>query len=242
MPSRRAIQLSILTLVAWLGFAAPLRAECGHERISISGTPVEAAEACRALDAVLGYFRDVGVVVEPAFELVFKDRVVILLPDLAGSGVPRPTQVSGYYDAARRRLEVTTAKSPHKKDRSPWSIAWGPEIAFSILQHELVHMVVYAHLGMRAGQLSGAWHEYIAFAVQLDLMPASLRRRILDSHPTIQAFEHPEWVNPIHYAMDPDAFAIRAYRHAEANGGRGFIRRLLRQEVDFSTRELLWSK
>jgi len=52
-------------------------AACGHEGVSVSGKAEEVADACRALDEVLSYFRKIGVQPAPEVSISFQDQVHI---------------------------------------------------------------------------------------------------------------------------------------------------------------------
>jgi hypothetical protein len=159
-------------------------------------------------------------------EIRFMERVFCDFP--ARNGMPGcSVQVSGLYDHSRKVVEITSADSPFREDRKPWGIEWGPEISCSILQHELTHMAVGAILGDRFGDLGVPWHEFIAYAVQFELMPPSLRSRALDARPDATAFASAGHVNAMSHAMDPDAFAIRSYLYEDAHGGGPLVAEII---------------
>ena len=87
-----------------------------------------------------------------------------------------------------------------------------------------------------------AWHEFIAYSVQFDLMDRELKSKVLANYPDARAFQFPESVNPIVYAADPDEFGVSSYLFTEANSGPRFIGQLLVKEVPFSVQEFefLW--
>ncbi len=221
---------------------AMARAECGYDRFSVNGSAAEIADACRALAEVKAYFKDIGFDFEPRATLKFSDQVFIAGYDRETKEPTGRFRVSGYFDSGRRIIEVTRGDSKHREDRQPWKLRWSADIAYSILQHEISHMAVFEILGARYPRLSKTWLEYIACAVQFDLMNGELKSRILSGYPELRPFEFPEHVNPMIQNVDPDAFAVRAHLHTQANGGRAFIARLLRGQVDFTTSELLWVK
>ena len=150
--------------------------------------------------------------------------------------------VSGYYDFRRRGLQITSGRRDIQRARRPWGIEWGQSIGYSILQHELVHAIVANQLGSKYQKLAKAWHEFIAYSVQLDLMDRELKSKVLANYPNVKPFQFPESVNPITYAADPDEFGISAYLFTEMNGGPRFIGQIIAKEVPFSTEEFefLW--
>jgi hypothetical protein len=223
-------------------------AACGYAGVSVSGTTEEVADACRALDEVLAYFGKIGFQSEPEISISFRDRVYVdMYPQVYGSERKQPagrSEVSGLYDSRRKELQIASARSEVKRERRPWGIEWGPSIAYSILQHELTHAILAGRPGIEYHKLGKSWHEFIAYAVQFDLMDRELKRAVLANYPEAQPFTFPENVNAIVYGADPDAFAVSAHLYAEANGGSKFIRQILAGEAPFGTREFefFWVK
>lgn len=233
---------ALAILLLCIALAHPASASCGHERVSIAGTQSEIDAACEALADVRAYFHDLGFKVEPNVRIAFSDEVFIAVYDPWGAVEPARLQVSAFYDATNRAISTTTPTSTKRGDRKPWGIGWGSDIALSILRHELAHMFSHEILGARYARMSKPWLEFIAAAVQFDLMPPELRSRISQGFPSAEPFAFPEQVNAMIYGFDPDEFALRAYLHTRANGGRSFIRRLLAGDAGIDTSEPLWSK
>ncbi len=239
-----------LVAIVLLGVVVPQHATaaCGYARMSVSGSAEETADACRALEQVVSYFRKIGFEPQPSLAIAFRDRVEIdvYLQDYARRS-ERPAgrnEVSGYYDFRRNELQITSGRRDVARERKPWGIPWGQPIAYSILQHELVHAIVAGLLGGRYQKLGKAWHEFIAYAVQFDVMDAALRRQVIANYPDAEPFQFPESVNAIVYAVDPDAFGVAAHLYAQANGGTAFVRRILLGDVPFTTDEFefLWTE
>lgn len=208
-------------------------AECGHDSVEVSGDDEEIAVACGALDGVLAYFAEAGYIVVPTVTISFQDEV--WFEPEAGGG-PR-LKVSGCFDMRRATIEITRWKVEPASERRPWGVAWDRPIVASILQHELVHMATTSVLAEHHFRLGGAWHEFVAYAVQFALMEPEMRDRILADHATIAPFEMPWAVSPLSYAANPDAFGLRAYLYAQERGGMAFIRQILKDEVEDGTGE-----
>ncbi len=216
-------------------------ADCGFDGVTIVGTATEIADGCRALSGVLGYFSRNGFSVEPHIKIVFKERVFVDLYDAQTLRIASRAQVSGFYDAQRMTVEIASASSPFQRDRKPWGIKWGREIAYSILQHELAHSVTHQILGTGYSRAAKAWLEFIAYSVQFEIMTPELRGAILQANPGINAFDRPEHVNDMIYGFNPDLFGLRAYLFTQASGGREFIRKIIAGEVTFETAPL-WTR
>lgn len=240
-------KLALATTVL-IGIVVPqcTSAACGYDGVSVSGTAEEVADACRALDEVLSYFRNIGLQHDPQVSISFWDQVQIdMFPQTykpTGKDSVGKSQVSGSYDFRRRELQITSGRREIRRERRPWGIEWGQPIAYSILQHELVHAIVAGLLGSEYQKFAKAWHEFIAYSVQFAIMDRELRSKVLANYPDARPFQFPESVNPVVYAADPDEFGVSAYLFTEANGGPGFIRQILAREVPFSIREFefLW--
>lgn len=227
----------IATALAGIALPQYASAACGHEAVSVSGTAEEVADACRALDEVVSYFRKIGFRPAPDIRISFRDHVYIDMYVPAGKEPVGREEVSGAYDCRRKELHIASVRRESRRDRKPWGIAWGLPIAYSILQHELVHATVAGLLGSDYQKLGKAWHEMIAYAVQFDLMDRDLKHAVLANYPNAQPFGFPESVNSMVHGADPDAFGISAHLYAEANGGLNFVRRILAKEVSFGTGE-----
>jgi hypothetical protein len=237
----------MMVAIVLIGIVLPqcASAACGYQGVSVAGTTEEVADACRAIDDVLSYFRKIGFQSDPAVSISFQDQAYIdMYLQTAGKEPVGREEVSGFYNSRRKELQITSGRREIKRERRPWGIAWGPPIAYSILQHELVHAVVASMLGGEYQKLGRAWHEFIAYAVQFDLMDRELKSTVLANYPDGQPFLFPESVNSMVHAADPDAFGVSAHLYAEANGGAEFIRRIVAKQVPFSTGEFeyLWVK
>lgn len=241
----RRVALVAIVLIGIL-LPRPSLAACGYAGVAVSGTAEEIADACRALEDVLGYFRKIGFRPDPVVDISFQDQVHIdMYPhtyEPAGKQAVDRNEVSGSYNFRLRELQITSGRRDIRRERRPWGIAWSQPIAYSILQHELVHAVVANLLGREYQKFAKAWHEFIAYSVQFDLMDRELKNKVLANYPDARAFQFPENVNPIVYAADPDEFGVSSYLFTEANGGPRFIGQLLVKEVPFSTHEFefLW--
>ena len=241
---------TVLVTLVLLGVVLPRHAwaACGYAGVSVSGTAEEVTDACRALDEVLGYFEKLGFQSDPEMRISFQDRVYV---DMylqtygpAGTEPVGSNEVSGFYDSRRKELQIASTRREIKRERRPWGIAWGPPIAYSILQHELAHAIVAGRLGHEYQKLGKSWHEFIAYAVQFDLMDRELKAAVFANYPDAEPFRFPESVNSIVYGADPDAFGVSAYLYAEANGGPKFIGQILANQVSFGTGEFefFWVK
>jgi hypothetical protein len=208
-------------------------AACGHERVEVFGSAREIAVACVALAGVLDYFARAGYAVEPEVTVSFQDEVWY---DYEG-GAGRRIKISGCYDLRRRAIEITRWTADPVTARRPWGQEWGRPMVASILQHEFVHMAATAVLGDGHYRLGGAWHEFVAYAVQFELMDVAMRNEILAANAGLAPFDSPWAVSQLTYAAAPDAFGLRAYLYARERGGMAFIKEVLENETELGTGE-----
>ena len=194
-------------------------ANCGHENVEVVYTQkADLAAACNVLAGTLGYFQRMGFEVEPRFSLTFVDP---------GQGKSVEGVISYGYVDLRSSIIVVYSSSY----REPWGLLWSRKVASSFLQHELVHIAVWQILGPEAERLPREWHEFIAYAVQLDLMDPEILKDVLAHFSDVHAFDELSEVNEFTYGMNPEVFAVAAYLTYRKRGAQNFVRRLLRAEI-----------
>lgn len=217
---------------------------CGFEDVTIEGDLEEVERSCAALARVLKAFDTMGFRVEPKFRLMFKERVLVEM--IAESPEPDDRreflQVSAFFDSRRNLIEATTFDSAYQQDRHPWGVDWGPEIAESILHHELAHMATFAVLGEGYRRIGRAWLEFIAYSIEFEVMNSSLMAQILANNAELEGFASIWEVNGVLHSVDPDGFGLRSHLMTKANGGLEFVRRVIADEVSFSRTDVLWRK
>lgn len=192
-------------------------AACGFPKVDIAEDIADRSQQlCETLADVRAYFAKIGLPFNPEFSARWTRD------PLAAGSVPS----HGSFDPLTGELLLHDSAAAR-----PWGMDWSPAIAAAFLRHELVHMAIRRTLGHKSGRLRKEWHEFIAYAVQLDLMENSLRERILARFPDREPFENLLHVNEFTYGMDPDRFAVLAYTTYLARGGPEFVRQLLAFEI-----------
>ena len=194
------------------------RSSCGYPGVQISSADgADLHVACDALAATVLYFRRVGFRVEPKFSLTFGD-----------DGHPADSvPAHGHFDPQSLRLAV----HPPSPGVAPWGLPWSRKLAASFVHHEFIHMAVWQILRAERTRLPREWHEFIAYAVQLALMEGQLLRDVLAKAADVRPFASLSEVNEFTYGMNPDVFAVAAYRAYRERGAEKFVRQLLRGEV-----------
>lgn len=186
--------------------------------VSFDG-PAELDGSCAAWREVAGYFHKIGFTDIGSVSIVFAERVPQASSQLQLS--------HGYFDAARSRI-VIYRSTPAKA----WGLAWTPEIALSFLRHELVHTSIWTILRSRSAHLRREWHEFLAYAIQFEMMEPAPRDKVLDGFHEVLAFTHLGEINEFTYGMNPEVFAVAAYKTYLARGGSEFVRGVLRDEIE----------
>ena len=107
----------------------------------------------------------------------------------------------------------------------------------SLIVHEMTHaLLAKTYLGL---QLGIAGHEYIAYALQLELMPAKTRQILLDAYPPRFELEFGAF-DETYLARAPVRFATNAWRHFSMAGhGCTFIQKIIEGDVEFPSNEEL---
>ena len=211
----------LVALAAGLGSAYAGTAEsanCGYRGVEVASTQrADLAAACGALADVLAYFGKIGFDFQPILSMKF------VAPRLK----PAEGAVSYGHADVRASLVVVYASS----HRQPWGLPWNKEVRDSFLRHELAHIAVWRILGRDPGRLRREWHEFIAYAVQFQLMNPEMRREVLANFSDVKAFPDLSAVNEFTYGMDPEVFAVGAYLTYREKGAEEFVRGLLRGEI-----------
>lgn len=82
-------------------------------------------------------------------------------------------------------------------------------------------------MGDNYERLPHAWHEALAYAIQISLMKPELSAKVLAKFPAVQAFSSTLEINDLVYSFDPDAFALAAYKTYVKNGDIEFLKQAI---------------
>lgn len=190
------------------------QADCGYRDVVIVySDAAELVAACSALSELTAYFRAIGFEITPLGSLEFANR--------AANG----SASHGYFDRARARVVVYRSAAV-----APWGLSWNLTLAASFLRHELIHMMVW-RAAKDPGRLPREWHEFIAYAIQLDLMETNVLKEVLARRADVQPFDGLLAVNEFTYGMDPEAFAISAYKTYRTRGDAQLVQQLLAGKI-----------
>ncbi|MCB1724625.1 MAG: hypothetical protein H6959_07420 [Chromatiaceae bacterium] len=146
----------------------------------------------------------------------------------------------GLFDPAENRIELLTFAEARRLSASvpPFGLPMDQDLYTSYVAHETAHAIVSQH----AGEQPPAWlaHEYIAYVVQLATMAEGLRAAVLGRY-EIGAFADTDEISGLYYALDPQAFGVKAYRHFSAlDDPATFLHGLLQGEVQLPDPQRDW--
>ncbi len=226
--SCKLLAASVSGLVMCLANQGPARAgpadrspeppvACGHPEVHVAADAAEIEIACAALARILSHFADAGFALEPRVTISFVDEI---------RDTPWPHAPHGYFDRTRSEIVIV------RRAVDQWWALEDEEELLGSLHHELSHMAVATILGDDFSKLTRAWHEYIAYTVQLDLMTAEIREQVLARNPDVPAFSTAFQVNDfVAGLLPPQLMALMSYRAYRNWGGKALLGRLLRFQV-----------
>jgi len=188
---------------------------CGDYAVIIeNASPAETAAVCHALIDITAYFGAIGFDLAP--------RVTIRFVERASDAVH---YVHGYFDDLHSQIVIG-----RQSDTKNWGLVWNDKLAYAFLCHEIAHFATWKILSNARVRLRPEWHELIAYAIQFELMDSEIRTKILTTNTTVQASKSFFEINEFISRMDPDRFAVIAYKTYRDNGSENFVARLLRAD------------
>ncbi len=207
-----ALAGAVLPPIATAGDPCPshlVRVEAGDRR--------DRDNACQGAAEAIEFLRARGLVTDFAFAI----RLVDLLT------APCDASVLAHYRPGRDFVEILTFRAC--REAAPRGNVLGlpldDELYQSLVAHEAAHFI--AEKNFRIARPSLAAQEYIASTVQLGTLPQPLRERILASR-VLEGFGADSEISSLYYALDPQAFAVKAWRHhIRPENGATFYQHLL---------------
>lgn len=211
--------VAVVLLVCGGGMLRAKTPACGYAGVKFINAQLrDIAQACAALREVVDYFGAMGFAFEPV--------VTIELGAASSDAADGWFRSHGVFDARGLTVRLNEAAGFRA-----WGISTPGVLGPSFLKHEFVHLAVHLILGDQVARVPRHWQEFIAYAIQFELMPSHLRAAILEANRDIAAFDDVLYVNEFIYASAPEAFALSAYKMYAAKGRGNFIRQLLTFEI-----------
>lgn len=213
----------LMILVVQLPQVTSAREPCAG--ITTEGSLEEIAIACDSYLRVQAYFARLGFDRSLTLRVRFQDTVRLEGPK---DGYP----VTGLFVPAEALIEMTSLDSAAPARALHWNQSWTRPVAASILDHEFAHAFVE---DVVASPLPQSWNEFVAYAVQFELIQPELREAILVTYPTAKPYQQRSEVCDMAYLIDFDLFGVRSYLTAEAGGGPDYIKKILVGDVQTGT-------
>lgn len=219
--SVRLLLVTLLWLVTAPGYTAT-RVGCPVPGVTVFSDRAEDGElACQAVGKALAFMRDQGFRTDAEFTVDLVDRPLRL----------HGTEVTGTYDSRSYHIEVPSFSQAQlmAQRHPPFRVPMCQAMWQSFVAHEVAHAVAQASFRMPTPSLEA--HEYIAYVVQLATLPEAIRQQLLEAFDN-QAFQHERQINQIFLHLDPEVFAVKAYRHYVAQADpQAFFQRLLTRRL-----------
>jgi hypothetical protein len=213
--------VALLLLVNAPGYSAT-RVACPVPGVTLFSDQAEDGElACQAVGATLAFMRGHGFRVDARFIIDLVDRPLSL----------HGTEVTGTYDSRRFHIEVPSFSQAQlmAQRHLPFRMSMSRALWQSFVAHEVAHAVAQANFRVPKPSLEA--HEYIAYVVQLATLPDVLQQQLLASFSN-PAFYHEREINGIFLQLDPEVFAVKAYRHfVTQSDPQTFFQRLLNSRL-----------
>jgi len=172
---------------------------------------------CESAGAALRFLAECG--------LTSSQPLSIQMVDLLSN--PSPDAALASFEAETGRIEILSFEKGGLllRDGKMFRIPADRSLYLSLVAHEVAHSIV--HRQTTEKPLSRATHEYIAYVTQLATLPDAVRQSVL-SRFRQQAFTHRQEITDLLWAMDPEVFAVKSYRHfIDPENGCSFLATLL---------------
>lgn len=212
--------MSRLFVLLPLLFSVPLWADgnaCDDIPVTVDAADrSDHARICRGARQALTFLAGIG--------LDTSEPLSVLASDAEAAG--HHAAEVGSYDTRDHRVRVRTFDGCARLASAEplFRVPMEESLYASFIAHEIAHAVIHANAGQhRTARIA---QEYIAYVVQLETMPESLRARILARYDQ-EGFNKASDIGETYLLIDPHAFAVKAYRHfLKTENGASFLRRL----------------
>jgi hypothetical protein len=195
--------------------------ECPRIGVDVyAGSARDRALVCAGAGRAVAFFRSHG--------LESKHKIPVTLKD---SAIVNHGAHIGLYDArdeSIRFLSFAQAVLLCEK-QSPFGTPMDEALYTSFATHEVAHALADQHIRSPSGRRLA--QEYLAYVAQISTMDAYKRQDILQRY-DIGAFANPHEISLTYYALDPNAFGVKVYKHFQTLPDQTtFLHALLAGEV-----------
>jgi len=181
--------------------------------------------ACAGAADAVAFLSQQGLTVDTVMRIDVLDSVYLHENDTPSY------RILGQFDAKQDVIMVTSIKGQLQMaaEKPIFGVPYQEALFRSVVAHEVAHAI--AEDNFHVTEPTRLAHEYIAYIVQLATMVPGLRQQVLDHHP-VPAFESELEINPMVYGLNPDVFAVKAFRHFRSPGvGTTFVQALLSRDL-----------
>ena len=219
--NRRLLLAALLWLISAPGYSAN-SVVCPVPGVTVFSERAEDGKlVCQAVGKALAFMRDHGFRVDAQFTLELVNRPLSL----------HGAEVTGTYDSRSFHIQVPSFSQSQliAQRHSPFQIPMCQAMWQSFVAHEVAHAVAQANFRVSKPSLEA--HEYIAYVVQLATLPEATRQQLLEAFDNL-AFQHERQISRVFLQLNPEVFAVKAYRHFVAQADpKAFFQRLLNKRL-----------
>ena len=194
-----------------------VRCDAGNVVIR-SADPIDAATACQGASDAIAFLARNGMEVSGGITI----EVVRHMPEHTSA-----TSAGCYLEVERRALILRYAEFERGE---PWlGLPRDRKLYRSLVSHEVAHALAACNFKVPKPSISA--QEYIAYVTMLATMAPEERERVLSQFPG-EGYEGDWQMNSTIYMMNPERFAVQAYRHyLKPDNGWNYLREILSGRV-----------
>lgn len=180
-------------------------------------TTVDADLICRSIERTADLMGEMGFNTDTPIRIEVSDQIPLVYD----------TASYGFYDCQQNRielLELEALKTPLHRIK-PFGLEVSDQLYASLVAHEVSHAYIDANAPDKGLSLSA--HEYIAYVVQLSVLPDKMRTEIIDRI-DLPAFGHESEITDLYLQLNPEGFAVKSWLHyRQPDNGNRFIDKIL---------------
>ncbi len=162
--------------------------------------------ATEAIMRAENFFKRYGYVFNQSVSVQFKESALAALTENSTD----EQEILGLYDPRTGWCQIPHERTLHAK-KIFGCLNITKEFHISIITHEVAHRLYHLILEQRNKVVSRALHEFVAYVVQIETMKEPEKTRVLNlwRGEVLSGIEN---INTIVWALNPNRFAIMAYR------------------------------
>ena len=194
---------------------------CGsHDIIVKYSSAADVTDVCEGVSDAIRFLEANGVKKKGGFTINIVQKIQTSLP----------IDILAKYNLKTNQIDILSLERFLKlKKKTLFGLKIDSILYRSFIVHEATHAIVLQNI--QSQQSSRAAQEYIAYTVQLATLPIEYQKKILERY-QIDGFNNDEEINMVLYCLDPDSFAVMAYKHfLRAENGAAFYTRILNGEL-----------